>query len=168
MLNLPKVSSVGYQAFMLCYSLTSVNLPSIQYVANYAFSGCSSISEVYLSFQGDKCNMYNNAFGNCTNLKEITLNFTNGIFSSTAYDTQQFANCYSIENINIIGSSIVASGGNYQLLSRLFTAASAENLYANDLTQGSQTYSLCQNFKVKNIEMNNIDSFSAYACFNNT
>lgn len=166
-INLPKVSSIGYQAFMSCLSLTSVNLPSIQHIGTYAFSGCSSISEVYLSLQGDKCDINSNAFWSCTNLKEITLNFTNGIFPSTFYDTQQFQGCYSIENINIIGSSIGASNG-YNLLSRLLYGASAENLYANDLTQDFQTYWMCYNFSVKNIEMNNITSLANYACSNNT
>lgn len=168
-INLPKIQSIYYSAFQWCSKINRVNLPSIKFIGGNAFYNCYSVSEIYLSFQGSSAYFAGMAFANCSSLKNLTLNFTNGLIRTGNYETQHFMGCYSIENINIIGSKITptpeTNGGT---LSRWFTGASAENLYANDLTSGAEAYQLCYNFKVKNIEMNSLDSLPAYACSHNS
>ena len=73
-LTLPKIESIGYNAFRLCISLRSVLfLNDVDYFGNCAFAESTSLS--YIIYQGLKVAPNNEVFFGCRKLKSSEVNY---------------------------------------------------------------------------------------------
>lgn len=111
------VLKIGAKAFSNCESLTSVTLPEdLEELGESAFMGCSSLEEVFIPSTIKKINK--NAFEGCANLKKVTfydIEEEEDLFDEEENEEQSpvstapyleigesaFANCHSLESINL-------------------------------------------------------------------
>lgn len=97
------VTSIGYQAFYDCSSLTSItifdSLTSIEYCA---FENCTSLTSILIP--DGVTSIGSSAFYNCSSLKNITIPG-----SVTSIGGAVFENCTSLESINVSECNVVYS-----------------------------------------------------------
>ena len=74
------VTTIGYDAFYECSSLTSISMPSVTTIGDYAFNFCSSLTSIYLP--ASCTSIDDNPFSGCDALKEIVVDEDNPNFSS--------------------------------------------------------------------------------------
>ena len=99
------VTSIGDEAFVGCFSLSSITIPdSVTSIGNYAFSSCYSLSSV--AIPDSVTSIGSSAFSDCFSLSSITIPD-----SVTSIGDEAFSGCYSLSSITIpdsvtsIGSS---------------------------------------------------------------
>lgn len=94
--NIPdSVTSIGYGAFWLCESLTSVIIPcGVTDIGEMAFARCLNLTNV--TIPESVTNIGTEAFSNCTNLTDVTIH--DGVIS---IGDSAFSSCTSLANINI-------------------------------------------------------------------
>ena len=96
------VTSIGYNAFETCKSLTSITIPnSITSIGFAAFEGCTSLTSI--TIPDSVTSIDSNAFGNCSKLKEITC------LATTAPSIME----YTFFNIRTYGFLKIPAGSNY-------------------------------------------------------
>lgn len=89
------VTSIGYAAFYMCQSVTSITIPSgVTRIGEYAFTGCYGLKTVTIPSSVTKIGKQ--AFQDCSSLTGIKL--PNGITSIESYT---FSGCYDLKNITI-------------------------------------------------------------------
>jgi hypothetical protein len=77
------VTSIGYEAFYYCTSLTSVTIPnSVTSIEGGAFNYCTSLTSVTIG--NSVTSIGNDAFNGCTSLTAITVDALNSVYSSVA------------------------------------------------------------------------------------
>lgn len=96
--NTYSVTSIGYDAFSECSSLTSVEIPnSVTSIGTYAFSDCSRLTSVTIGNSVTSIGAY--AFRNCSRLTYVEI--PNSVIS-IEYGT--FYNCSSLTSVKIPNS----------------------------------------------------------------
>ena len=89
------MTSIGYQAFRNCSSLTNVVIPSsVTIIGNEAFSGCSSLTSVTIPSGVTSIGFA--AFYGCSSLTNIVIPS-----SVTIIDADAFRNCSSLTSVTI-------------------------------------------------------------------
>ena len=97
------LTSIGYEAFCDCSSLTSITIPnSVTSIGNYAFSGCSSLTSI--TIPNGVTSIGNDAFSACSSLTRITIPD-----SVTSIGDSAFRECSGLTSITI-PSSVTSIG----------------------------------------------------------
>lgn len=96
------ITTIGYEVFQNCVSLTTVNIPaSVTSLGYSTFENCTSL--VNVDFQANLSDgiLPNNTFKGCTSLQEITLPE-----SITAVGFSAFEGCTSLTTVNVMATSL--------------------------------------------------------------
>ena len=97
------VTSIGYEAFYDCTSLTSVVIPdSVTNIGISAFSGCSSLASVVIPDSVN--NIGNFAFFECSSLTSVAIPD-----SVTSIGSMAFYNCAVLRDV-VVPSSVISIG----------------------------------------------------------
>ena len=76
------VTSIGYQAFSYCKSITSIKLSdSVTSIGSYAFQSCSSLTSIIIP--DSVTSISNSAFSGCSSLTSIEVDENNEYYKST-------------------------------------------------------------------------------------
>ena len=74
------VTTIGYEAFYECSSLTSISMPSVTTIGEGAFYGCSALTSIHLP--ASCTSVFSNPFVACISLREITVDENNPDYTS--------------------------------------------------------------------------------------
>ena len=97
------VTSIGYEAFCVCSSLTSITIPdSVMSIEERAFSGCSSLTSITIPDSVTSIGDY--AFSGCSSLTSITIPD-----SVMSIEKRAFYYCSSLTSITI-GDGVTSIG----------------------------------------------------------
>src|SRR5574344_483228 len=131
-----KVTSIGYEAFYNCSSLTSVTIPnSVTTIGDGSFSGCTGLKSVIIG--NSVTSIGKNVFYNCSSLTSVTIpNSVTSIGYEAFYNCSSLTSIYcfsknynyilnSIENINIINKI------NKPNIVKLLTNRTSKMVFAN-------------------------------------
>ena len=98
------VTSIGYEAFYNCTSLTSVTLPdSLTEIDEWAFHDCTSLTDI--TIPDGVISIDRGVFDSCTSLTSIII--PNSV---TSIDSHAFSGCTSLTSVSL-GSSVTSIGG---------------------------------------------------------
>ncbi|MBR7067058.1 MAG: leucine-rich repeat domain-containing protein, partial [Bacteroidales bacterium] len=130
-LHAPMLESIGDNAFVYCYSLTSVNLPAATNIGERAFAYCNSLTNVSLPAA---TNIGERAFAYCNSLTNVSLP------AATSIGGSAFAYCNALTNVSIPNTSNI---GNYAF-SNCYALTSVNLIAATSI--GSWTFENCSAF----------------------
>jgi len=121
------VTSIGYDAFYYCTSLTSVTIPnSVTYIGERAFSDCASLTSVTIPNSVTGIGLW--AFSDCTNLTTVTIGS-----SVTSIGDGAFMDCTSLTNVTIPNSVTYIGEGAFSDCTSLtnFSVDAANAVYSS-------------------------------------
>ncbi len=122
------VTSIGYQAFFNCNSLTTVEFGAnsqLTSIGDWAFYSCNSLTTVEFGANSQLTNIGEDAFKDCTNLTTITI--PKGV---TSIGEDAFYNCSNLTSITIpdsvtdIGESVFSGCSSLQSITLPFVGGS--------------------------------------------
>jgi hypothetical protein len=131
------VTSIGYLAFSLCTSLTSVTIPdNVTSIGIGAFAGCTSLTSI--TIPDSVTSIGDTAFWGCTSLTSVTIG--SGV---TSIGIGAFAECTSLTSITIPNS--VTSIGLGSFSAGLENAYNAAGRAAGMYTHNTDSYEWTKN-----------------------
>ena len=160
------VTSIGYEAFYNCYSLTSVTIPdSVTSIGNRAFYNCSSLTSV--TIPDSVTSIGDNAFLNCSSLTTVSVNIPEGVTSIansrfsgwsfvtditipdsvTSIGNSAFYGCSSLTSINIPDSVTSIGDGAFASCSSLTSITIPDSV----TSFGNYAFSRCSSLTSINI-----------------
>ena len=111
--HLRKITSIGYEAFQYCFSLTSINISSsVTSIGVSAFNGCSSLTSVHIPSSVISIGV--SAFNGCSNLASITIPS-----SVTSIGRSAFELCDRLTSVTIPSSVTSIGSSAFERCSRL-------------------------------------------------
>ena len=109
--NTYNVTSVGYDAFYGCSSLTSIEIPnSVTSIGDEAFYGCSGLTSVTIG--NSVTSIYSSTFSDCNSLTSVTLN-SNAIVSQTYTSSSNISSIFGSQVEEYVIGENVTSIGDY-------------------------------------------------------
>ncbi|MBQ6979288.1 MAG: leucine-rich repeat domain-containing protein [Clostridia bacterium] len=103
------VTNIGYNAFAICRSLTSVTIPdSVTSIGGDAFAGCNNLTSIIFGENSELESIEDAAFRDCSSLTSITI--PDSVISIGNY---AFSSCRSLTSITFGANSQLISIGNY-------------------------------------------------------
>ena len=135
------VTAIGYSAFYICSSLTSITIPnSVTSIGEWAFGHCSSLTSI--TIPNSVTSIGDCAFYNCSSLTSVTI--PNSITSIGNYT---FWNCSSLTSVTIPNS--ITSIGREAFY--YCTSLESINLSDNITSIGRNCFDSCINLTTVNI-----------------
>jgi len=152
------VTSIRYDAFASCTSLTSITIPnSVTSIGNEAFYDCTSLTSVTFTAASKITSIEERTFRNCTNLTSITIPD-----SVTSIGNEAFYDCTSLTSVTIPNS--VTSIGNFAFRGTSLTSVTIPNSVTSI---GDYAFASCTSLTSVTIP-NSVTSIGNYAFYNCT
>ena len=131
------VTSIGYEAFIICTALTSITIPnSVTSIGGRAFSWCTGLTSI--TIPNSVTSIGDDAFHNCTGLTSITI--PNSV---TSIGSSAFLGCTGLTSITIPNS--VTSIGDYAF--SYCTGLTSITIPSSVTSIGSEAFSGCKNIE---------------------
>ena len=147
---LPNCTSVGENAFALCYSLQTVDMQNCTTIERQGFAYCSSLSYINIP---NCISLRSEAFRNCSNLQSIDIQNVRIIYNYA------FTDCSKLEFVNTDFGFI-----GYQTFGRCgFSEINLSNVYYI----GGEAFTGCSSLTTVSLNMINYIWFSYDNMFNN-
>lgn len=131
-INAAAISYVGYESFMTCTSLTTIDFTGATFTEVYSntFSGCNKLTSIILPETLTK--IWSGAFTNCTRLTSIKLPA-----ALTALGTKVFSGCSALTSVEFVDTDnwYVIQGS--KEVKKTVTSASSNASYLKDATTGA-------------------------------
>lgn len=123
------LTSIGANAFLYCYSLTSITIPNtVTSIGNYAFNNCRALKSI--TIPSSVTSIGTSCFAGCDVLEEYIDNS-----SITQLSKQMFSACYSLTSITVPSSVTSVGAGvfnnDYSILIYDFSSAESVPSLAN-------------------------------------
>ncbi len=135
--NTYSVTSIGYEAFYWCTSLTSVEIPnSVTSIGECAFYGCDGLTSVEMGNSVTSIGDY--AFWNCSSLTSVEMGN-----SVTSIGDYAFQSCSSLTSVEIPNSVTSIGDDAFFGCSRLTSVELGKSVE----TIGQEAFSYCVNLK---------------------
>ena len=156
--NIPdSVTTIGEWAFFDCYSLTSVNIPdSVTEIGYAAFAGCKSLTSVNIPDSVTKIG--DSAFSNCDSLTSVNIPD-----SVTKIRDSAFKSCDSLTSVNIPDSVTWIGGFAFYSCSSLTSVTIPDRV----TTIGNDAFAYCDSLTSVNIgdSVTTIGDSAFYSCY---